>query len=302
MLAAYFAVCIEKERKMKRVLIGILAVVGLHSAAMAAGAIAVSEEDNRFFFGLVKDYENGIAAGRAALETCKEGGGVNCTVEDRFEDTCAAIAVGDTQDGSAAMAFATHNNEQKAVKIAIASCEEDSENCSKHDSVCDGDILLAEEEADESLELAPEESAKSLELAPEGSDESLAVAPRVSAENLDIPANAEDCAQYVEEYDRTSNSDDGHSSRAVGSWYENICSVAIRVKLRDTIKRNRYGSVDTSEGWPFSKLSPGRKRPIKGYREVRFSDGYIKRHTFEAIDYCYPDIEGGNNPDPCPEE
>ena len=292
---------------MKRVLIGILAVVGLHSAAMAAGAIATSEQEDGVFIGLVVNYEHGFAAGKGALKECEKQGGINCTVAHRFEEACAAIAVGNAQSGEAVGAFSVRGDEKEAIKNAIATCEEDGENCAEYGSDCDGGKFVAEAEYSEwtipqictrlcSDFQPPEESADSLALAPRNSSVDTPDEVQDEAVALDnIPANAEDCVKAVEVIDR---GDDGGYIKWVkkGHVYGNTCSVKVLGLVKRT--NTRAGLVDTD--W----YSMGH---IEIYRRVdKHTDPDYPRpddiEIWELLgDYCYPDIEGSNNPDPCPE-
>ena len=272
MLAAHFAV-LRKREKVKRVLIGILAVVGLHSAAMAAGAIAGSWEEDRFFVGIAVDFEPGFAVGKAALKECQKDGGTACNVKLRFEDTCAAVAVGSDHNGMPVAASATRSDEQEAIKNAIANCEGDDANCSKYASGCDSDKFVAEED---------------------------------SATNSGIPANAGDCAQFVGEIERTrkfdgSDGDEGAIVDQMGKRYQNICSVAIRGK-RHTVETFRSGGVSDNVWWWKRDINPDQTFDSGPITTTGLESGKTYREVVKYIDYCYPKIEGGNNPDPCPKE
>ena len=272
MLAAHFAV-LRKREKVKRVLIGILAVVGLHSAAMAAGAIAASWGDDRFFVGLVVDLEPGFAVGKAALKECQKDGGTACEVRLRFEDTCAAAAMGSHHNGMPVAASAIHSDEQEAIKNAIANCERDDANCSKYASGCDSDKFVAEED---------------------------------SATNSGVPANAGDCAQFVGEVERTRKIDglddqEGVTVDQMGKRYQNICSVAIRGKWH-IVETFHSGSVSDNVWWWRRDINPDQTFEPGTLTTTGLESGETRREVIKYVDYCYPEIEGGNNPDPCPPE
>ena len=100
------------------------------SAAFAAGAIAVDDEEGSMDtgYGLVAGASSRDVAGAEAMKLCKNAGNSDCRIVARF-DTCCAYAASKTHYGTGwgssmekAKAMATDKCEGSC-KIIVAQCE-----------------------------------------------------------------------------------------------------------------------------------------------------------------------------------
>lgn len=103
---------------MKKTLLLCSLLLAIPLSAVAAGAIAVDDEegDDEPGYGFVTGAESRDAAGKAALKQCKESGNSNCKVVARF-DTCGAYAASKKYYGAG-----WGSTKQQATKMALEKC------------------------------------------------------------------------------------------------------------------------------------------------------------------------------------
>jgi serine/threonine-protein kinase len=95
-------------------------------AADNYGAIAFAQESGRI--GYSYDYASRAVAEERALQEC----GADCEVVVWFMNACAALATGDDNGYGSGWA----GNHREAERLALASCNENAQNCSVAQWVC----------------------------------------------------------------------------------------------------------------------------------------------------------------------
>ena len=285
-------------------IIGVIFALLTAGNAVAFGAVASSEQESGVAIGLSANQDSVHSARKVAIEQCKAAEGTNCIIAAEFTDTCAAIAVGNDENGEPVGSFATNEDEADAIKDAIATCQEDGGKCEEHSSGCDGDPFVVREEfADLTIPQICSQLCGDI-----AEQRDITGELTLAAAGPSIPESADECITTTEE--SFSNKWTNESNYGKHIKIHNNCSVVVTV-LYNTIGSSNFphdieqGRANTN--WHLRKnIEPDEFRILEA-EYTNEQDVFHKTSSSTIKEYCYDDADLeaagiSHNPNPCPKE